>query len=606
MSESTSQTDKAIHVIPFSGKTEDYGVWVHKFKAVAMFRGYDDILDLKTDPVDVHVKEEGQTDEEKKKIEDLKAKNKKAYVDLILSSLEKSAFQIVKMSRTSNFPEGDAREVWFRLKKQYEPDTNIVKIELQRRFFYSRMTDWTANLETYICELMDIKARLIDTGIAISDEQMMIRILDGLPDKYQITVEIMEQKLGHMTLNELRGELQTRYQRMASKWKWTKKENKETSKRDGEDTALVANFKGRCNKCGNFGHKAADCKNNDRDKDSDKFTGKCQYCEKTGHHKSECRKYKTDKKKQEKANVAAEPEDYAFIALDEPVSHECVNASSTYGADEDDIIDCQPYCIEDDILDFVTVNKQTWNKTCRNDMACVAVAEKEIKDMCCEPLRNNLYKLLCPQDDEDEDDSAYVPELSFHDSMQDFTLATVDIRSGYLYSDSTPEAPVNQDTGEEDHGVLSKLDNEELDDDDWDEEDDEDHLGRDNISGDGSTVDFNRPTEEIEMEEDDSTVATVTMEEVEAYEDVEIGDSIGKTYLETIYREEDLTYLGWRGRRSDTLHYRRAAAGMGLHTKGECREADSHAENTERTDQRDAHEVQQARTRKKKRTPRER
>ena len=68
MSESTSQTDKAIHVIPFSGKTEDYGVWAHKFKAVAMFRGYDDILDLKTDPVD---------DEEKKKIEDLKAKNKK-------------------------------------------------------------------------------------------------------------------------------------------------------------------------------------------------------------------------------------------------------------------------------------------------------------------------------------------------------------------------------------------------------------------------------------------------------------------------------------------------------------------------------------------------
>ena len=181
MSENTSQTDKAIRVVPFSGKTEDYAMWAHKFKAVAMFRGYDDILDLKADPVDVQVKEEGQTDEEKKKIEELKTKNKKAYVDLVLSSLEKSTFQIVKMSRTSNFPEGDAREAWFRLREQYEPDTNAVKIDLQRRFFYSRMRNWSSNPEAYICELLDIRARLADAGVEISEEQLMIRILDALP-----------------------------------------------------------------------------------------------------------------------------------------------------------------------------------------------------------------------------------------------------------------------------------------------------------------------------------------------------------------------------------------------------------------------------------------
>ena len=70
---------------------------------------------------------------------------------------------------------------------------------------------------------------------------MMIRILDGLPDKYQTTIEITEQKLDHMTLNEMRSELQTRYQKMASNWKWKKKENRTTSRRDGEDTSLVAN-----------------------------------------------------------------------------------------------------------------------------------------------------------------------------------------------------------------------------------------------------------------------------------------------------------------------------------------------------------------------------
>ena len=226
MSENMSQTDKAIRVVPFLGKGEDYAMWSHKFKAVAMFRGYDDILDLQIDPVDVQVKEEGQTEEEKKKIEELKAKNKKAYVYLVLSCLEKSTSQIVKMSKTSNFPEGNTREAWFRLKKQYEPDTNTVKIDLQRCFFYNCMKDWSANPEVYIYELLNIRARLTDAGVEINDEQLMIRILDGLSNKYPTTIQIMEEKLDHMTLNQTRAELQTRYQNMAAVSTW---KNKKTS-----------------------------------------------------------------------------------------------------------------------------------------------------------------------------------------------------------------------------------------------------------------------------------------------------------------------------------------------------------------------------------------
>ena len=80
-------------------------------------------------------------------------------------------------------------------------------------------------------------------------------------------------------------------------------------------------------------------------------------------------------------------------------------------------------------------------------MTCIAVAEKEVEDMCCEPLRNNLYRLLCPHHDDDDAEIAYVPELSFHDGMKDLTIAAADIASGYLNQDLISIALVNPSTG---------------------------------------------------------------------------------------------------------------------------------------------------------------
>ena len=45
--------------------------------------------------------------------------------------------------------------------------------------------------------------------------------------------------------------------------------------------------------------------------------------------------------------------------------------------------------------------------------------------------------------------------------------------------------------------------------------------------------------------------ATVTIEEVETYERIETGDSIGTDYLRVIETEQDLTYVG-RGEDEET------------------------------------------------------
>jgi hypothetical protein len=119
------------------------------------------------------------------------------------------------------------------------------------------------------------------------------------------------------------------------------RKHKDSADNSGE-TALVMStkaFKGRCRKCGKFGHKAADCwfdeenknkgtgsKGNNTGSNSGsgggKFAGECFCCGKKGHRISECRKKKADEAKagDETANTAADHDETILIAKGEEVA----------------------------------------------------------------------------------------------------------------------------------------------------------------------------------------------------------------------------------------------------------------------------------------------
>ena len=161
----------------------------------------------------------------------------------------------------------------------------------------------------------------------ISIEDMMIHILNNLPEEYDTIVEAMERNLDYLvdslTLRNLKNELMLIYNRI--KKNILVSEDSENNE-EGQDTARVGytkNFKGRCYYYDEFGHKKDNCpklRNQTSDNKSGRFNGTCFYCEKRGHMKSKCRKLKKrlEEMKSKTTNIHQENENRDVILM----SHE--------------------------------------------------------------------------------------------------------------------------------------------------------------------------------------------------------------------------------------------------------------------------------------------
>mmetsp|Transcript_14560 Transcript_14560/g.20983 ORF Transcript_14560/g.20983 Transcript_14560/m.20983 type:complete len:148 (+) Transcript_14560:485-928(+) len=120
----------------------------------------------------------------------------------------------------------------------------------------------------------------------ITEEGMIIHVLNNLPHEYDTEVAILEKRLGDksnaLTLEEIREDLSLRFEKFGG--------NNEESYDEDTNRALIAGkFKGRCTSCGKYGHKAKDCwGKNPKDGNSKKFNGKCNHCGKKGHKEADC------------------------------------------------------------------------------------------------------------------------------------------------------------------------------------------------------------------------------------------------------------------------------------------------------------------------------
>ena len=224
-----------------------------------MVKGYKDLLLGKTVIPDESVVIDATT-EAGKQLEKIKRKNEEAICRLTLSCTDLVCLGIIEGSINDAYPEGNCQEAWKQLVSKFEPSTSAELIELKRKFNKSMLSNFATDPDPWITELELLRRiiNLISSG-EITEDDLMIHILSNVPKEYYNLVENLECRIGAtvnvLTVSEIKERMRARFSRLNKNGKEDKTANNENC----ENVLFTKSFKGKCNKCGEFGHKAADC-----------------------------------------------------------------------------------------------------------------------------------------------------------------------------------------------------------------------------------------------------------------------------------------------------------------------------------------------------------
>ena len=173
----------------------------------------------------------------------------------------RTVFNLIKNTKSDDYPDGNASNAWKALEKKFEPKTAPSKAKLHRLFYKAEMRKKADPID-FITYLEGIRSRLAGTGIKMDDEHFNLQVLNTVLKGYATEVRLTEEKLDKsetVTIDDLKDRLSLEYERV-QKWKKEEDDEEEESDEDNEKAFFSSQFKGRCNYCGKCGHNASQCR----------------------------------------------------------------------------------------------------------------------------------------------------------------------------------------------------------------------------------------------------------------------------------------------------------------------------------------------------------
>ena len=164
--------------------------------------------------------DEDSSDAETRKKSKARTANERAYSALTLTCSEPKAFRIIYNAKTKELPSGSASLAWTRLKARFEPQTGATLTQLKREFTQSKLEkgespdEWIEKLES--------KRNTIEQILGkphIDDTDMMLHIINNLPDEYEVIIDQVTKELSNktLTLESLQKNLQEKFENMKTK-----------------------------------------------------------------------------------------------------------------------------------------------------------------------------------------------------------------------------------------------------------------------------------------------------------------------------------------------------------------------------------------------------
>ena len=179
-------------------------------------------------------------------------------------------------------------------------------------FQQNQLEDDRTNIIVWLTSMAIQVNKLKKLNHVLDKEYQITHILASLPREYSSVVEQIkiDRRTGStlITMDEIKKRLKKRYLQLNGEHGWSEDEMALNMKSSNNQNRNIKKgnkgkfFKGRCNNCGKYGHKKADCwdlKNkkekhheNKKKVQKDKSNVRCFKCKKMGHYANECRNEK--------------------------------------------------------------------------------------------------------------------------------------------------------------------------------------------------------------------------------------------------------------------------------------------------------------------------
>ena len=176
-------------------------------------------------------------------------------------------------------------------------------------FQQNQLEDVTANITVWLTSMAIQVNKLKKLNHVLDEEYQITHILASLPREYSSVVEQvnLDRRTGStlITMDKVKKRLKERYLQLKREPGWSEDEmglNGKSGKNQNQNVKKGSKgkyLKGRCNHCGKFGHKKADCwdlknkkekhQKNEKKVQNDKSKVRCFKCGKLGHYASECK-----------------------------------------------------------------------------------------------------------------------------------------------------------------------------------------------------------------------------------------------------------------------------------------------------------------------------
>jgi hypothetical protein len=190
------------------------------------------------------------TTEEGKLMGAAKKRNAIAMANMTMAFTSEGTIALVYEAMNDDWPGGLAHKVVSMLKKKYQPQDSMTKVELRKRLAMVSMKK-KENPSTLFEQLSAIKNRYNTTQKKIEEEDLMAVVISAAPPEYQAVLTSVQLHLkDDMTMDDLS-------EAMSAYWRAIEGDNTK-SEETGNEIGLIT-FGGTCFNCKQKGHKSHEC-----------------------------------------------------------------------------------------------------------------------------------------------------------------------------------------------------------------------------------------------------------------------------------------------------------------------------------------------------------